>query len=56
MSPDPSLLEACAFGAQLGNPSVCILDPHLELGQELYGKWGRLMLFPSSFASRELFR
>ena len=55
MSPD-SPLEACAFGAHLGNPSVCILDPHLELAQELYDRWGRLMLFSSSFESRKLFR
>ena len=55
-TPTPPPLEACAFGSHLGNPSVCILDPHLELAQELYGKWGLLMLFPSSFESRELFR
>ena len=24
-------IEACAFGARLGNPSVCILDPRLEV-------------------------
>ena len=49
-------LEACAFGAHLGNPSVCFLDPRPELAQVLHEKWGHLMLFPPSFESREPFR
>ena len=36
-------LEACAVGARLGNPSVFILDPCLELAQVLHEKWGHLV-------------
>ena len=36
-------LEACAVSAHLGNPSVFILDPCLELAQVLQEKWGHLM-------------
>ena len=51
------LLEACALvDAVLGNPSLCILDPRLELAQVLHKKWGHFILFPSSFESQELFR
>ena len=49
-------LEACPFGANLGNPSVCILNPRLELAQVLHEKWGHLMLCPSSFETRGLLR
>ena len=45
--------EVCAFGTLLWNPSVCVLDPRLELAQVLHEKWGHLILFPSSFKSQE---
>ena len=49
-------LEACALvGALLGNPSVCTLDPRLELAQVLPEKWDHLILSPLSFESQELF-
>ena len=49
-------LEDYPFAADLRNPSVCILNPRLELAQVLHEKWGHLMLRPSSFESRGLFR